>query len=107
MRELSKNQEIEILDKTIKELGPNSYLGPWLSTVRLEVIRDITSDYNPVPSYDYFRATAENCRQLVSEAKTEAVKIICDAREKATQESEKIKENLYDALQKARRALDY
>ncbi|CAB4162134.1 hypothetical protein UFOVP783_19 [uncultured Caudovirales phage] len=44
---MNKQAELHILDHTIKSLGWDSYLGPWLSSVRDEVERDITSDFLP------------------------------------------------------------
>lgn len=43
----TKQQEIEILRSAIKQLGADSYLGPWLSSVAAEVEQMIRSDYFP------------------------------------------------------------
>lgn len=44
---MTKQQELAILDQTIAQLGPDSYLGPWLTQVRAEVESNIRSDYFP------------------------------------------------------------
>ena len=44
---MNKQAELHILDKAITSLGWDSYLGPWLASVRDEVERDITSDFLP------------------------------------------------------------
>ena len=41
-------EELGILDRAIAQLGRDSYLGPWLASVRDEVERDIRSDFSPM-----------------------------------------------------------
>jgi len=41
---MTKAQELAALDRFIAQLGPHSYLGPWLADNRLDIERDITSD---------------------------------------------------------------
>jgi hypothetical protein len=41
---MTKAQELKALDAFIQQLGPQSYLGPWLQENRLDIERDITSD---------------------------------------------------------------
>jgi hypothetical protein len=44
---MNKQAELTILDAAIEKLTADSYLGPWLTSVRGEVERDITSDFLP------------------------------------------------------------
>jgi hypothetical protein len=44
---MNKQAELTILDRAIKALGSDSYLGPWLSYIRGEVEMTIRSDYFP------------------------------------------------------------
>lgn len=55
---MTKAQELQILDKAIQQLGPDSYLGPWLTEVRAEVAASITSDIVPVVTLAAARQTA-------------------------------------------------
>ena len=41
---MTKTKEIELLDKTIKRFGPNSYIGPWLSILRDGIVKAIEQD---------------------------------------------------------------
>jgi hypothetical protein len=44
---VNKQTELSILDAAIQKLTADSYLGPWLASVRAEVERDIISDILP------------------------------------------------------------
>ena len=66
---MTKQQELEILDGAIAELRPDSYLGPWLASVRGELERNIRSDLPPSPTLAAARA---QCEFLIAEAKTAA-----------------------------------
>ena len=44
---MNKQQELQVLDEMVKRLGPDSYLGPWLTEVRAEVAADLSRDYQP------------------------------------------------------------
>ena len=46
---MSKAQELAILDRAIADLTPNSYLGPYLASVRADVEMSIRSDIMPTP----------------------------------------------------------
>jgi len=47
---LMKADEIQIIDHAINQLGTESYLGPWLTQIRSELIRDLRSDIIPTIS---------------------------------------------------------
>lgn len=86
---ITKSEELAVLDKAIKQLGPDSYLGPWLLQVRGELEQTIRSDYFPAitlaAAQDHVKIVLENARNdaraVVSQAKQEAAKINQDARQ--------------------------
>ena len=47
-KRLPWREELAIIDRAIVQLGLDSYLGPWLASVRDEVERDIRSDFSPM-----------------------------------------------------------
>lgn len=95
----NKAEEMAILDKAIMDLGPDSYLGPWLTSIRGEVLRDITSDLPPVP-------TIEDARRahgaIVADAKNIARGIIQEAERKA-KKTEATADNILDTATSALR----
>jgi hypothetical protein len=100
---MTKQQEIEILEKAIAQLGPDSYLGPWLSDIKAEVQTSIRSDFFPGVS---FRAAEDQYVQRIEQAKLDAGKIIAIAKHKADK-IEKIAEAIREALRSAERALNW
>lgn len=65
---MNKQAELTIIDKAIKSLGRDSYLGPWLSSVRDEVERDITSDFLPaITLADAVKAGQAKAEQVLAE----------------------------------------
>ena len=42
---MTKKQEIDLLDKFIQRLGPQSYIGPWLASVKLQIVSNIRNDF--------------------------------------------------------------
>jgi hypothetical protein len=52
----TKNEEIEILTATIKKLGNDSYIGPWLQSVLATVESDIRNDFMPQQTIEQTRA---------------------------------------------------
>ena len=75
-----KAQELSILDSAVSKLGEDSYLGPWLMSVRSEVERDITSDFIPTASIQESR---RQCVSMLEAAKIESAKRIEDAKKEA------------------------
>jgi hypothetical protein len=45
---MTKSEELAVLDAAIAKLGTESYLGPWLASVRFEVEHSLTSDMPPL-----------------------------------------------------------
>lgn len=84
----TKAQEIEILDKAIRELGSDSYLGPWLTQIRggiadlirCDIFPDITLNDSIAQSEHTKRCAKEEAAQIVAKAKAEADKLVRDAR---------------------------
>jgi hypothetical protein len=68
---MTKTAEVAALDRFIAELGPHSYLGPWLADQREDIVTDISRDVLPTPL-------------LPSAAWRKAAQIVADARESAT-----------------------
>jgi hypothetical protein len=96
-----KQDELAILDSAISKLGNDSYLGPWLMSVKAEVERDITSDFIPTASIQESR---RQCVSMLESTKKESDKRIEDAKK----ESERIlKEanNSRDAIRNNTRVL--
>jgi DNA-binding protein YbaB len=77
---MTKEQEIKILKESIEKLGLESYLGPWLESVLIEVERDVRSDIYPSAS---ITETRKGCETLIAEATTEANRIVTEANRKA------------------------
>lgn len=67
---MTKQAEIEALDRFIARLGTASYLGPWLADNRASIVADITNDLTPnvlLPG-----AARRDARDIVAAAKAEA-----------------------------------
>ena len=86
---MMKEQEIEKLTALAAELGPESYVGPWLESVIPEIKQSIISDVNPTVSWtqmgDMARKAEERLENLNKAAAAsrdntrEANKMIHDA----------------------------
>lgn len=79
----SKQAEIAILDGAIASLGPDSYLGPWLSDVRGLIEREIQGDILPSVSIWSPIKAAQQARDVVDDARAEASRIMEDGRKEA------------------------
>lgn len=73
---MTKTQEIEVLTRAAAELGPDSYLGPWLTSILGELERDIRSDILPTITLAEARA---RCFELMAEASLKAVDLKTEA----------------------------
>lgn len=84
----TKAEEIAVLDAAIKQLGPDSYLGPWLTQirggiadlVRCDIFPDITLNDSIKQSEHTKRVAQEEAEKIVIKAKAEADKLVRDAR---------------------------
>ena len=81
---MTKNQEIEVLTRAAAELGPDSYLGPWLTSILGELERDIRSDILPTIMLAEARA---RCFELMADAGLTAAEL----RTQATREANNIR----------------
>jgi hypothetical protein len=77
---LTKGDELQVIDVAIIKLGTDSYLGPWLTQIRSELIRDLRSDILPTISLDdaakqadeIVKRAASNENQILRTAQIEA-----------------------------------
>ena len=103
---MTKQQEIEVLNKAIAALGPDSYLGPWLAEVRAEVESNIRSDFFPQITI----AAGQQCAKgFVDAAKSDAERIINDAQAKADaiiKDANRHRANITSAIYAAQRELN-
>jgi hypothetical protein len=89
---VTKTNELTILDRAITELGPQSYLGPWLSSVRHDVIANIRGDLEPtmLPSEalrqaaDIMRAANDVAAETTATAQQQAAALIGKAHDDVT-----------------------
>ena len=68
-----KADEIQIIDSAITQLGTDSYLGPWLTQIRSELIRDLRSDILPTISLD---DAEKQAGEIVKRAKAQEDQIL-------------------------------
>lgn len=69
---MTKTDEKRLLAKFIKDLGTQSYLGPWLAEYQSAIERDLDSDFSP-----------DGRVLMPSAARREAMDIIVSARDEA------------------------
>lgn len=111
---MTKQDELNILYKARKELGDDSYLGPWLANIENEVNSLIWSDLFPEIN---LAETAEKCRihhenvereslALLEEGKRQAAYLIAKAETEADEIISKAKAKTLDRLRSARGAAD-
>jgi cell division septum initiation protein DivIVA len=101
---MTKQREIDILDATIKSLGPDSYLGPWLKESRPSLVADISNDF-PVVCQMPGAARAE-ALDIIQGAETRARAIREDAEKQARDVVEKAYAQAADIRRKARWAVE-
>lgn len=79
---MMKADELAILDRAIKALGPQSYLGPWLTEHRVSIAADIANDVCidvPMPS-----EARREAQRLIDEANRRRAEILTTAQNDAT-----------------------
>ena len=112
----TKEQEINALQKISAELGPNSYLGPWIRQSLPYLADAIKSDVPPISACQLYelastdRIAAAESKQI---AQREARQILDAARQKAdellqqaTADAERITGNAWQALRHAMKSLE-
>jgi hypothetical protein len=76
MQTITKTDELAALRQLIDQLGPESYLGPWLDDAFDHLAADIRADMAPLNPADQYRAATQwrldtdaACRQMREEAR--------------------------------------
>jgi hypothetical protein len=78
---VTKTNEVAALDRFIAELGPHSYLGPWLADQRDAIVADIAKDWPVTPLLP--SAAYRKANQIIADAHVSATVITDLARDKA------------------------
>lgn len=102
----SKAEELEILEAAIEQLGPDSYLGPWLTQVRAEVESAIRSDYFPEISLNEAQKRGQ---AIVEDAKlkAEAIRQTAEREQgRKIRELDKLRSNFIDSLRDVIRTIE-
>jgi len=102
---MTKQQEIELLDKTIAAFGPQSYLGPWLAENRGAIVADITADL-PLDRIVMPSEAMRLALELRAPGKAEHDAMIERARIAAKQMADAIENRVSEYRDNARRQLE-
>ena len=112
----TKQQEINALQRISTELGPNSYLGPWIRQSLPYLADAIKSDVPPISAFQlYEHASTDRIAAAASRhlAHQEARQILDAARQKADElrqqasaEAERITGRAWEALRHAMKSLE-
>lgn len=94
----TKDQELNILDEAIAKLGMDSYLGPWMHSIRAELKAAMTSDFFPTIT---LAEGVEEIKALHAKAEAQRDKMLADAKHRA-EERERLVD---DAIERARAAI--
>ena len=113
---LTKADELSALRRLAEQLGPHSYLGPWLQDALPYLSDSLRSDIHPISALQlHQQATADRVLGLMTmqQAQTEARELLDSARHKAyelhqeaTAEAERITGNAWQALRHAMKSLE-
>lgn len=112
----TKEQEINALSQMATDLGPNSYLGPWIRQSLPYLADAIKSDVPPISAcqlYEYAsadrlaaaasrRVAQQEARQTLDAARQKADELLLQA----TAEAERITGNAWQALRLAMKSLE-
>jgi len=91
---MTKAEEIMVLRNAIDRLGRDSYVGPWLESVVYQVEDCIKSDFPPENFVPTIPATREEAARMIEDAARLATKTIEDAKRRAGQIEDKMRERL-------------
>lgn len=83
---LTKADELSALRKLAEQLGPNSYLGPWLQGALPYLIDSLKSDIYPVSALQLHQQATADCLQgfkTRQQAETEAREVLDSAQQRA------------------------
>ena len=98
---ITKQQELNIINQAIRDLGEKSYLGPWLLSVRHELEAMMRADSFPCISLAKAR---EDALQIVKEGEQKAEQIIINAKQKAENREAMAQSNVDCAITAIRKA---
>ena len=107
----TKAQEMAILQRTITELGPDTYLGPWLKSLLAELERDLRCDLFPLQTLAQAKAESntllEQARATCIELKTATAQECAALRTKTAAHCDRLQERcaseLYAAIREVSR----
>ena len=113
---LTKADELSALRRLAEQLGPHSYLGPWLQDALPYLSDSLRSDIHPISARQlHQQATADRVLGLMTmqQAQTEARLILDTARQtadellqQATAEAEHVTGRAWEALRHAMKSLE-
>ena len=113
---LTKAEELSALRHLAKQLGPHSYLGPWLQDALPYLSNSIRSDINPLSANQlHQQATDDRMQGLLTkqQAQKEARELLDSARQKAdvllqqaTVDAERITSRAWQAIRLAMEELE-
>lgn len=94
----TKTEEIAALRALAQELGPDSYLGPWILDNLEAIEADMRADIPPTPSWSDQRglhaAAMADAKEIRAEAERERQRIIDGARAEARQVRDSVASDL-------------
>jgi hypothetical protein len=88
---MTKDAELKVLDEAIAKLGNESYLGPWLASIRAEIEMDMRSDVAPVMTVREAHATA---KRIIEVGEAKAQEITARARKTAEENAKAIERQI-------------
>jgi cell division septum initiation protein DivIVA len=113
---LTKADELSALRRLAEQLGPHSYLGPWLQDALPHLSDSLRSDIHPISARQLHQQATADCvlgLMTMQQAQTEARELLDSARhkadelhQKATAEAERITGNAWQALRHAMKSLE-
>lgn len=99
---MTKSEEISHLEQFIASFPRDSYLRPWLESIKESVIRDIRNDFMVEKTTAEVRQEQE---LLIKSTREEAERIMCKAQEQAAKLTRATEQKTADAVNLARRRL--
>ena len=88
---ITKKEELAIINETIGKLGENSYLGPWLLSVRHELEAMMRADTFPRIS---LAEAKDHALHIVKEGEQKAGQIVAKAEKEAEKRETKAQSNV-------------
>lgn len=104
---MTKQKEIEILSAAIKQLGPDSYLGPWLTQIKAGLADLIKTDTFPDITLNDAIKSGEGIKKaafIASDGILRAAQLKADKIEKA---ADAHKNSVREAIRSAQHVLDH